>query len=244
MIKPTKAVHTGTLLSLIRSLIPNSEVEKMSAELDTIVAAINEFDPDKVKQASLAALEANIPVADVIQKGIAIGLQGIGHKFETGELFLTHLIAAAEAAKAAIDKVLIPEMKKHPDEVSLGTKIILATVKGDVHDIGKNIVGAMLFAAGFNVIDLGKDVPTDEIISKVKEEKAPLLGLSALLSTTIPVIEEVIQALQDAGIRDEVKVIVGGAPVTEEWAGKIGADGYGDNAPHAVAVAKSVLGLK
>jgi methylmalonyl-CoA mutase cobalamin-binding domain/chain len=134
-------------------------------------------------------------------------------------------------------------MKKHPDEVSLGTKVILATVKGDMHDIGKNIVGAMLFAAGFNVIDLGKDVPTEFIVSKVKEEKAPLLGLSALLSTTMPVIEEVIQALEEAGIRDEVKVIVGGAPITEEWAIKIGADGYGDSAPHAVEVAKSVLGI-
>lgn len=215
-----------------------------TTELDAIIAAINEFDPDRVKEASIAALHGGIPVADVIQKGIAIGLQDIGRKFETGELFLTHLIAAAEAAKAAIDGVLIPEMKKHPDEVSLGTKIILATVKGDVHDIGKNIVGAMLFAAGFNVIDLGKDVPTDVIINKVKEEQAPLLGLSALLSTTIPVIEEVIQELQNAGIRDKVKVIVGGAPVTEEWAMKIGADGYGDNAPHAIVVAKSVLGLK
>jgi trimethylamine corrinoid protein len=237
-------VKTKTLFSDIQMLILDSEVKYMSTtQLDAIITAISEFDPDKVKDASLKALEASIPVADVIQKGIAIGLQDIGHKFETGELFLTHLIAAAETAKAAIDGVLIPEMKKHPDEVSLGTKIILATVKGDVHDIGKNIVGAMLFAAGFNVIDLGKDVPTDEIIRKVKEEKAPLLGLSALLSTTIPVIEEVIQSLENAGIRDEVKVIVGGAPVTEEWAMKIGADGYGDNAPHAVDVAKKVLNI-
>jgi corrinoid protein of di/trimethylamine methyltransferase len=214
------------------------------SELNVIITAINEFDPDKVKVASSTALQNGISIADIIQNGIAIGLQDIGRKFESGELFLTHLIAAAEAAKAAIDDVLIPQMKKNPDEVSLGTKIILATVKGDVHDIGKNIVGAMLFAAGFNVIDLGKDVPTDVIVNKVKEEQAPLLGLSALLSTTIPVIEEVIQELRNAGIRDQVKVIVGGAPVTEEWAMRIGADGYGDNAPHAVVVAKSILGLK
>jgi trimethylamine corrinoid protein len=214
-----------------------------ASEVEAIISAINEFDPDKVIEASTQALEANIPITDIIQKGIALGLQEIGHKFETGELFLTHLVAAAGAAKAALDSVLIPEMKKHPDEVSLGTKVILATVKGDMHDIGKNIVGAMLFAAGFNVIDLGKDVPTEFIVSKVKEEKAPLLGLSALLSTTMPVIEEVIQALEEAGIRDEVKVIVGGAPITEEWAIKIGADGYGDSAPHAVEVAKSVLGI-
>jgi trimethylamine corrinoid protein len=214
------------------------------SELESIIAAINDFDPNSVKQASSKALQANIPVVEVIQKGIAPALQEIGRKFETGELFLTHLVAAAEAAKAALDSVLIPEMKKHQDKVSLGTKVILATVKGDVHDIGKNIVGAMLFAAGFNVIDLGKDVPTDVIVRRVKEEKTPLLGLSALLSTTMPVIEEVIQALEDAGIRDNVKVIVGGAPVTEEWAMKIGADGYGDSAPHAVAVAKSVLGLE
>ena len=215
-----------------------------ASELESIIAAINEFDSNQVKEASSKALQAGIPVAEVVQKGIGLALQEIGRKFETGELFLTHLVAAAEAAKEALDSVLIPEMKKQPEKISLGTKVILATVKGDVHDIGKNIVGAMLFAAGFNVIDLGKDVPTDVIVRRVKEEKAPLLGLSALLSTTMPVIEEVIQALEDAGIRDEVKVIVGGAPVTEEWAMKIGADGYGDSAPHAVAVAKSVLGLE
>ena len=232
-------------MSSIHSTHPDSEVSNMSAlELEAIIAAINEFDPEKVKEASSKALQTGIPVAEVVQKGIALALQEIGRKFKTGELFLTHLVAAAEAAKEALDNVLIPEMKKQPEKVSLGTKVILATVRGDVHDIGKNIVGAMLFAAGFNVIDLGKDVPTDVIISRVKEEKAPLLGLSALLSTTMPVIEEVIQALEDAEIRDEVKVIVGGAPVTEEWAIKIGADGYGDSAPHAVAVAKSVLGLE
>jgi corrinoid protein of di/trimethylamine methyltransferase len=215
-------------------------VEHMSA----IIEAINEFDGEKVKSATLKALEANISPVEIIQQGIAVGLLEIGKKFETGELFVTHLVAAAEAAKGVITEVLEPEIKKTGGEGAGGPKVILATVKGDIHDIGKNIVGAMMFSAGFDVIDIGKDVENDYVVAKVKEFDAKVLGLSALLSTTIPEMRKIIELLEAANIRDNVKVIVGGAPVTAQYAREIGADGYAENAAEAVAVSRKLLGME
>ena len=211
--------------------------------MSAIIEAINEFDGEKVKSASLAALEANISPVEIIQQGIAAGLMEIGKKFETGELFVTHLVAAAEAAKAVITEVLEPEIKKAGSEGVGGPVVVLATVKGDIHDIGKNIVGAMLFSAGFDVIDIGKDVENDFVVSKVKELDAKVLGLSALLSTTIPEMRKIIELLEEANIRDKVKVMVGGAPVTEQYAQEIGADAYAENAAEAVAVSRKLLGM-
>ncbi|MGQ4911614.1 MAG: cobalamin B12-binding domain-containing protein [Candidatus Thorarchaeota archaeon] len=216
----------------------------MSTEyLDTIIKAINEFDSETVKEASIKALEANVSPIEIIQKGIAAGLLEIGKKFETGEIFVTHLVAAAETAKAAISEVLEPAIKKSGGEGVGGPKVVLATVKGDIHDIGKNIVGAMLFSAGFEVIDIGKDVDCDEVIAKVKEADTQLVGLSALLSTSMPEMRRVIEALEAAAIRDKVKVMIGGAPVTEQYAQEIGADAYAENAAEAVVVAKRLLGV-
>jgi corrinoid protein of di/trimethylamine methyltransferase len=211
--------------------------------LSAIISAINEFDAEGVKAASVKALEANVSPIEIIQQGIAAGLLDIGKKFETGELFVTHLVAAAEAAKAAITEVLEPEIKKTGSEGIGGPKVILATVKGDIHDIGKNIVGAMLFSAGFDVIDIGKDIDNDVVVAKVKELDAKLLGLSALLSTTIPEMRKIIELLKEANIREDVKVMVGGAPVTEQYAEEIGADAYAENAAEAVVVAKRLLGM-
>ncbi len=211
--------------------------------MSAIIDAINEFDGEKVKSASLAALEANISPVEIIQQGIAAGLLEIGKKYETGELFVTHLVAAAEAAKAVITEVLEPEIRKAGSEGVGGPVVILATVKGDIHDIGKNIVGAMLFSAGFDVIDIGKDVENDFVVSKVKEHDAKVLGLSALLSTTIPEMRKIIELLEEANIRDKVKVIVGGAPVTDQYAKEIGADAYAENAAEAVAVSRKLLGM-
>ena len=216
----------------------------MSTQLmSDIIAAINEFDAEKVKSASVKALEANISPVEIIQQGIAAGLLEIGKKYETGELFVTHLVAAAEAAKSTISEVLEPEIRKAGSEGVGGPRVVLATVKGDIHDIGKNIVGAMLFSAGFDVVDIGKDVENDFVVSKVKELDAKILGLSALLSTTIPEMRKIIELLIEAKIRDKVKVIVGGAPVTEQYAQEIGADAYAENAAEAVAVSRKLLGM-
>jgi corrinoid protein of di/trimethylamine methyltransferase len=208
-----------------------------------IITAINEFDGAKVKSVSKKALEANIPPEVIIQQGIAAGLLEIGEKFETGELFLMHLVAAADAAKGAIDEVLEPAIKAAGTDGLGGPKVVLATVKGDIHDIGKNIVGAMLFSAGFEVIDLGKDVENEVVVSKVKELNPKILGLSALLSTTVPEMRKIIELLEKEKIRDTVKVLVGGTPVTEKYAQEIGADAYADNAVEAVAVSKKLLGM-
>ncbi len=210
--------------------------------LNQIKDVISEFDSEKLKVLVTQALNAHVPVLDIVQKGIAAGLQEIGRKFEEGELFVTHLVAAAETAKAAIKDVIEPELRKNPDLRAGGPKIVIATVKGDIHDIGKNIVGALLFSEGFEVIDLGKDVPADEIVEAAKNNSAKIVGLSALLSTTIPEMKRVIEKLKAEGIRDNVKVMVGGAPVTEQFAREIGADGYGENATQAVALAKGFLG--
>jgi methylmalonyl-CoA mutase cobalamin-binding domain/chain len=153
-------------------------------------------------------------------------------------------VAAAEAAKGAIDEVLQPEISRRREERRGLGVVVLGTVEGDIHDIGKNLVAAMLFAGGFEVIDLGKDVPTEEFIKKAKEVKADIVGASALLTTTIPMQREIIKALAKEGIRDKVKVIVGGAPVTQEWADEIGADGYGADAVEAVKLAKNLLKIK
>ncbi|MFX1578181.1 MAG: corrinoid protein [Promethearchaeota archaeon] len=217
----------------------------MSTQLmGDIIAAINEFDSEKVKSASRKALEANISPVEIIQQGIAAGLLEIGKKYETGELFVTHLVAAAEAAKGAISEVLEPEIRKAGSDGVGGPKVVLATVKGDIHDIGKNIVGAMLFSAGFDVVDIGKDVENEFVVSKVKELNAKILGLSALLSTTVPEMRKIIELLEKENIRDKVKVIVGGAPVTEQYAKEIGADAYAENAVEAVAVSKKLLGME
>ena len=211
----------------------------MDDELFEAIVELREKDVLRIVEERMLVGEDPIVVSELCREAMA----EIGDRFAKKEYFLSQLVLSAEIFREIME-ILEPRILERTKGAKKLGKVVIGTVKGDVHDIGKNIVGAMLFAAGFNVIDLGKDVPTDEIVRKVKEENAPLLGVSALLSTTIPVIEEVIQALQEAGIRDEVKVIVGGAPVTEEWARKIGADGYADNAPHAVTVAKAVLRLE
>jgi corrinoid protein of di/trimethylamine methyltransferase len=217
----------------------------MSTEyIKAIIEAINEFDGERVKLASTKALEANISPIEIIQQGIAAGLLEIGKKYETGELFVTHLVAAAEAAKAAITEVLEPEIRRAGGAGVGGPKVVLATVKGDIHDIGKNIVGAMLFSAGFDVIDIGKDIDNEIVVEKVKEHGAKLLGLSALLSTTVPEMRKIIELLKEANLRDKVKVMVGGAPVTDQYAKEIGADAYAENAAEAVHVAKKLLGMQ
>jgi corrinoid protein of di/trimethylamine methyltransferase len=199
------------------------------------------FDPDKVVEVSRKALEARLSPTEIIENGLAKGLQAVGKRFENGEFFLMELVAAAEAAKKALSEVLEPQLAKQKGERESLGKIVIGTVAGDIHDIGKTIVAAMLFAAGFRVYDLGKDVPTEEFVKKGKEVKAELIASSALLTTTLPMQREILRALVAQGMRDSVRVIVGGAPATKEWATEIGADGYGENATEAVRLVQRLV---
>jgi len=171
-------------------------------------------------------------------------LKEIGKKFENGEIFLVHLVAAGDAARRATVEVLEPLVKKSSEKRQALGKILIGTVAGDIHDIGKNIVAMMLFTAGFEVHDIGKDIPTEDFVQKTKELNPDIVALSALLTTTLPVQREVIEALKKAGLRGKVKVLVGGAPATAKWAEEVGADGYGEDAIEAVKIAKNLMGIK
>jgi corrinoid protein of di/trimethylamine methyltransferase len=207
---------------------------------EEIVDAVLSFDGDKVTEATKKALKQGqdpVKVLDELTKALRI----VGKKFEDGEFFLMHLVAAAEPVQRVIKDILEPEMLlKKEQRTSLG-KVVLGTVAGDIHDIGKNIVGAMLFAAGFEVYDIGKDIPPDRFVAKAKEVNANLVGASALLSTSLPMQREIVEGIVAAGLRDKVKLLFGGAPVTEEWVKEIGGDGYAENAIEAVNVAKRLL---
>ena len=207
---------------------------------EEIVNAVLSFDGDKVTEVTKKALKQGqdpVKIVDELTKALRI----VGKKFEEGEFFLMHLVAAAEPVQRVIKDILEPEMmKKKEQRKSLG-KVVLGTVAGDIHDIGKNIVGSMLFAAGFEVYDIGKDVPPEQFVSKTKEVNANLVGASALLSTSLPMQREIVEGIVAAGLRDKVKLIFGGAPVTEEWVREIGGDGYAENAMEAVNVAKKLL---
>jgi len=214
------------------------------AVYDELADAVLSFDADKVLETTKKALDLGLGPGDIIENGLGKGLRMVGEKFEGGEIWLMHLVAAAEGAQRAIVELLEPEILRRKEvRVSLG-KVVLGTVAGDIHDIGKNIVRALLTAAGFEVRDLGKDVPVKDFISKVKETDANILAASALLTSTAPVQKDVIDALKKEGLGEKVKVMVGGAAVSAEWAEKIGADGYAPNAALAVKLAKELMGVR
>ena len=169
------------------------------------------------------ALEENIPLEAIITQGLTAGMQVVGEKFSTKEYFIPDMLASAEAVGAAMD-ILKPHLEA--SNVETKGKFAIATVKGDIHDIGKSIVAILLKGSGYEVEDLGTDVPTEKIIEVVREDKPDYVGLSALLTTTMVVMGEVIEALKDNGLRDRVRVLIGGAAVSEEYAQEIGADAY------------------
>jgi corrinoid protein of di/trimethylamine methyltransferase len=193
---------------------------------------------DLTSQALAAGRE---PLA-IIEQGLRPGMDVVGERFSCGEAFIPHLVMAGRAMQAGM-KVLEPELKKRGEGTAPAGTAVIGTVKGDIHEIGKSLVGIMLTASGFEVHDLGVDVPVETFIAKVKETEAQILGLSALLTTTMVVQRRVIEALRTADVRHRVKVLVGGAPVGRAWAEEIGADGYADDARGAVAEARRLLSL-
>ena len=183
------------------------------------------------------ALAKNIDVGEIINGGLTSGMNMVGEKFEAGEYFIPDMLASAEAVGAAME-MLEPHLAK--SGIKPKGKILVATVKGDLHDIGKNIVSILLRGAGYTVKDLGNDVDPQTIVDAVREENPEFLGLSALLTSTMAYMENTIKALADNGLREKVNVIIGGAPVSEEFAKRIGADGYGADGFQAVAVIESL----
>lgn len=182
------------------------------------------------------ALAKNIDIKIIINDGLTKGMNIVGEKFKTGEYFIPDMLASAEAVGAAME-MLEPHLAQ--SGIKPKGKILVATVKGDLHDIGKNIVSILLRGAGYTVKDLGNDIDSQTIVDAVKEEKPEFLGLSALLTSTMMNMETTIEALSENGLRDKVKVIIGGAPVSEEFAQRIGADAYGADGFQAIAVVES-----
>ncbi|MFB0562375.1 MAG: B12-binding domain-containing protein [Candidatus Lokiarchaeia archaeon] len=193
------------------------------------------LDIKSVQEACKEAIEAGVPAYKILSEGLAKGMKIVGEKYENHEYFLAELVVAGETMKEGM-KIIEPHLK---GEVKTIGKVVIGTVKGDMHDIGKNVVITMLTAAGFYVIDLGTDVPLEKFIEEVKKNSPDILGMSALLTTTMIEMENVIKALKEAGLRDQVKVILGGAPVTKEYADGIGADSLARDAAEAIAICKS-----
>lgn len=205
-----------------------------------IKTAILDGDEEKTVALVKKALAGAMEPLEILNQGCIPGIEKAGALFEAEEFFLPELITAGEATKAAMD-LLLPELKKTEGSWKSAGKFVIGTVEGDMHDIGKSIVASMLSAAGFEVTDLGIDVSTDRFIEEVKASRPDFVGLSALLTSTMPKQKDVVDALREAGLRDQVKVLVGGAPVSSDWAEKIGADGYAEDAIAAVRVAKESL---
>jgi corrinoid protein of di/trimethylamine methyltransferase len=208
--------------------------------ISQITTSIVDGEPELAVELVGKALAANMEPLEIIEKGLVPGMDIVGEKYSSGEYFLPNLVISASGMQQAL-KLLEPELLKRQEEVRQSGKIVIGTVRGDIHEIGKSLVGTMLSVNGFKVYDLGVDVPVEAFIGKVKETGANLIGLSALLTTTMTVQREVINALTEAGLRDQVKVIVGGAPVTKSWAAEIGADGYAEDAIRAVHLAKRLV---
>lgn len=203
-----------------------------SKVLQDLVKSITDYDEEAASTAAEKAIEEGVDSIEAIEHGVAVGLKKIGEDYERGETFLPELMMGANAAQKAL-KVLLEQMPQGSDYRGQG-RIVIGTVEGDIHDIGKNIVAAMLRANGFDIVDLGVDVSIQRFVDSVKKFKPDVLGMSALLTNTMPKQQEVIQALKRENVRDSVRVILGGVPVTEEWVKKIGADDLGKDAMDTV----------
>jgi dimethylamine corrinoid protein len=211
--------------------------------LAQITASLVAGDPEATLDGTRQALASGIEPLAIIDGGLVPGMRIVGEKYATGEYFLPNLIVSASGMKQAM-AVLAPELAARRQALTSAGTVVIGTVRGDIHEIGKSLVATMLSANGFEVHDLGVDVPVDTFVTRVKETGAGLVGLSALLTTTMHGQKDVIDALATAGLRARVKVMVGGAPVTRTWADEIGADGWAQDAVAAVALATRLSGVR
>ncbi len=203
--------------------------------------AVLAYDENRAKEAAKRALEMGVDPLKAVEEGLAKGLRKAGNQFEKGEIFIPHLMVAAEAMKAAF-KILEPEIRRRGQEIRARGTVVMGTIEGDLHDIGKNLVSLMLEVSGFKVYDVGRDAPIDVFIEKAKETNADIIGVSALMTTTMIGQRRLIERLKELNLHGRFKVMVGGASVTEDWAKEIGADAYGEDAIDAVRKAKTLLG--
>jgi 5-methyltetrahydrofolate--homocysteine methyltransferase len=206
--------------------------------LESISQSLQNGEPDSVSNLTRKAIDDGLPAKDILHKGLLAGMEVVGRRFKGHEIFLPDVLLAAKAMYAGMD-ILKPLMVGE-DTVKTGT-VVIGTVQGDLHDIGKNLVGIMLRGAGFNVIDLGKDVPPEKFIEEAKKTGAQVIGLSALLTTTMPVMEQVVSLAREHGLHRKVRIIVGGAPLSDEYAHQIGADAYCFDGISAVECVKGFM---
>jgi 5-methyltetrahydrofolate--homocysteine methyltransferase len=208
-------------------------------DLSLLSQAIVSGDREKTIQLTKEALGAGTSPPEIITEGLQAGMSAVGEKFSSGEYFLPDMLMSARAMQAALE-ILNPSLEK-TGMPTIG-RVVIGTVAEDIHDIGKNIVATFLKGSGFEVFDLGVDVPDEKFVDEVREKKPDILGLSALVTTTMPAMGNIIKSLEEAGLRSKVKVIVGGAPVTQHFAEHIGADAFADDGGQAISVCKRLLG--
>ena len=211
----------------------------MSDKYDEMASSVVELDLERAKRLATNAIKEDLPLLTVIEKGFGEGIRRVGALWDQGEFFLPELMRGALIMQEAVD-IIAPHLAENTTLKSKG-KVIMATIQGDIHSIGKTIVSTMLRANGFEVIDLGADVPAEKIVAAAQEHNADLIGVSALLTTTMTGQKRVVELVEKEGIRDKVKVMFGGAPVTKTWVDECGADGYADNAVAAVELAKTLI---
>ena len=211
----------------------------MSEIFEQLSTCVLEGDAEKAESLTKQAVADGIPANDILNKGLVVGMAEVGDRFKRGDMFVPEVLMSAEAMHAG-QEVLRPLLAE--SETDRMGKILLGTVKGDLHDIGKNLVGMMCEGSGFEVIDLGFNVDPEVFVESIKVHQPDIVGMSAMLTTTMRAMGYTIKAIEEAGLRDKVKVIVGGAPVDEEFSQRIGADGYGSNAVSGPELAKNLLG--
>jgi len=209
-------------------------------KMEDLIKAVIEGNAPVVSDLVVQGLDEGLKATDILSEGLTPGMSTVGDLFHRGEYFLPEMLFSAKAMKSGLEH--LESILSQSGSDALGT-IVLGTVKGDLHDIGKNIVAMLMKGAGFNVIDLGVDIPVERFVEALTEEKADILALSALLSTTMPAMESTVKAIKESGLKDKVKILVGGAPVTPEFADEIGADGYSEDAPGAVNKVNELLEL-
>jgi 5-methyltetrahydrofolate--homocysteine methyltransferase len=208
----------------------------MSETLQAISEAVITADAAKVTEKVQQALDEGLSPDEILNGGLIAAMQIVGDRFEQGDFFVPEMLVSARTMKAGL-QILKPHMVDA--DVKAAGVVVLGTVQGDLHDIGKNLVGIMIEGAGFEVIDLGTDVSPDDFVKAVQEHGAKIVGMSALLTTTMTQMQKTIMAFEESGLRDQVKILVGGAPVTKDFAAKIGADGFATDASRAVGLVKT-----
>jgi len=207
--------------------------------LAKIAAELQRGEDESVRSLTQAALDQSVEADRILNEGLIAGMQVVGDRFHVHEIFLPEVLLAARAMNAGLEI-----LKPHLGRTSVGASgtVVIGTVQGDLHDIGKNLVGIMLGAAGFEVIDLGRDVSPEQFVDAARERGADVIGMSALLTTTMPAMKRVVALLKEQDLDASVRTVIGGAPVTQEYAREIGADGYGFDAAHAVDCVRSLVG--